>query len=59
MGFGLEEDAIHSPNENFRVENFLKGIESIIHFYLNFQKKKLLVLLFKKCINFISQTQRL
>ena len=41
MGFGLEEDAIHSPNESFRVENFFKGIESIIHFYLNFQKEEI------------------
>ncbi|MBP6609533.1 MAG: dipeptidase [Paludibacter sp.] len=35
MGFGLESDAIHSPNENFPVELFLKGIETIIEFYNN------------------------
>lgn len=40
MGFGLESDAIHSPNENFRVENFLNGIEAIVRFYLNFQKQE-------------------
>ncbi|HPS84643.1 MAG TPA: M20/M25/M40 family metallo-hydrolase, partial [Bacteroidales bacterium] len=39
MGFGLESDAIHSPNESFRVENFLNGIEAIVRFYLNFQKQ--------------------
>ena len=39
MGFGLESDAIHSPNENFPLELFYKGIETIIHFYLGFQKK--------------------
>jgi len=33
MGFGLESDAIHSPNENFPVVNFLKGIETITAFY--------------------------
>jgi acetylornithine deacetylase/succinyl-diaminopimelate desuccinylase-like protein len=33
MGFGLESDAIHSPNENFPVSNFLKGIETIPWFY--------------------------
>ena len=38
MGFGLESDAIHSPNENYRIENFLNGIEAIVRFYLNFQK---------------------
>ena len=33
MGFGLETDAIHSPNENYPVENFFKGIETITWFY--------------------------
>ena len=33
MGFGLDSDAIHSPNEHFGVFNFLKGIETIPHFY--------------------------
>lgn len=33
MGFGLESDAIHSPNENFPVDLFLKGIETIVEFY--------------------------
>lgn len=36
MGFGLESDAIHSPNENFPVVNFLKGIETIPLFYKYF-----------------------
>ena len=33
MGFGLESDAIHSPNENFPVELFFRGIETIVEFY--------------------------
>lgn len=33
MGFGLESDAIHSPNENYPLEQFYKGIETIPHFY--------------------------
>lgn len=36
MGFGLDSDAIHSPNEHFGVFNYLKGIETIPHFYKNF-----------------------
>jgi len=37
MGFGLEEDAIHSPNENYPLENFYKGIETIVAFYKHYQ----------------------
>jgi acetylornithine deacetylase/succinyl-diaminopimelate desuccinylase-like protein len=33
MGFGLDSDAIHSPNEHFGVFNYLKGIETIPYFY--------------------------
>jgi acetylornithine deacetylase/succinyl-diaminopimelate desuccinylase-like protein len=33
MGFGLESDAIHSPNENYPVVNLLKGIEAITWYY--------------------------
>lgn len=29
MGFGLDEDAIHSPNESYGLENYYKGIETI------------------------------
>ena len=36
MGFGLESDAIHSPNENFPLFNFYKGIETIPFFYKYF-----------------------
>lgn len=40
MGFGLNSDAIHSPNENFGVWNFLKGIETIPLFYKYFTELK-------------------
>jgi acetylornithine deacetylase/succinyl-diaminopimelate desuccinylase-like protein len=33
LGFGLEEDNIHSPNESFGIFNFNKGIETIIEFF--------------------------
>ena len=42
MGFGLESDAIHSPNENFPLYNFYKGIETIplfFKYYAEFYKK--------------------
>lgn len=40
MGFGLEDDAIHSPNENFPLYNFYKGIETIPYFYKYFMEQK-------------------
>jgi len=33
MGFGLDSDAIHSPNEHYGVFNYLKGIETIPYFF--------------------------
>lgn len=36
MGFGLDSDAIHSPNENYPLFNFYKGIETIPLFYTYF-----------------------
>ena len=40
MGFGLNSDAIHSPNEHFGVWNYLKGIETIPLFYKYFTELK-------------------
>lgn len=36
MGFGLDTDAIHSPNEHFGVFNYFKGIETIPLFFKNY-----------------------
>jgi acetylornithine deacetylase/succinyl-diaminopimelate desuccinylase-like protein len=36
MGFGLDSDNLHSPNEKFNIENFYKGIETIPHFHKYF-----------------------
>lgn len=33
MGFGLGSDAIHSPNENYPLEQFFNGIETLVWFY--------------------------
>lgn len=33
MGFGLDSDAIHSPNEHYGIFNYFKGIETIPHFF--------------------------
>jgi len=40
MGFGLDSDNIHSPNEKFGLFNFYKGIETIPHFYKNYSETK-------------------
>jgi acetylornithine deacetylase/succinyl-diaminopimelate desuccinylase-like protein len=36
MGFGLDSDAIHSPNEHYGVFNYFKGIETIPYFHKYF-----------------------
>jgi len=40
MGFGLESDAIHSPNENYPLGQFYKGIETIPYFYKYYAEMK-------------------
>jgi acetylornithine deacetylase/succinyl-diaminopimelate desuccinylase-like protein len=40
MGFGLDSDSIHSPNEHYGLFNFFKGIETIPHYYFNYAKMK-------------------
>jgi acetylornithine deacetylase/succinyl-diaminopimelate desuccinylase-like protein len=38
MGFGLDSDALHSPNEHYGIFNYLKGIETIPYFFSNYAK---------------------
>ncbi len=40
MGFGLDTDAIHSPNEHFGIWNYLKGIQTIPLFFKHFARLK-------------------
>jgi acetylornithine deacetylase/succinyl-diaminopimelate desuccinylase-like protein len=39
MGFGLEKNAIHSPNESFPLDMFHKGIEAVAEFYKNLSEQ--------------------
>ncbi len=40
MGFGLDSDNLHSPNEKFDIANFYKGIETIPYFHQYFAEMK-------------------
>lgn len=40
MGFGLDSDNLHSPNEKFDLRNFYKGIETIPYFHKYFQEMR-------------------
>lgn len=40
MGFGLDSDNLHSPNEKYGIENFNKGIETIPWFHKYFAEKE-------------------
>lgn len=39
MGFGLESNAIHSPNESFKIDLYKKGLETIVEFYKFYSNK--------------------
>jgi acetylornithine deacetylase/succinyl-diaminopimelate desuccinylase-like protein len=39
MGFGLDSDNLHSPNEKYDIANFYKGIETIPYFHQYFAEK--------------------
>ncbi len=36
MGFGLDSDAIHSPNEHFGLDRFAEGIDAILRFHIHY-----------------------
>lgn len=38
MGFGLDNDNLHSPNEKYNIENYYKGIETIPYFHKYFSE---------------------
>ena len=40
MGFGLDSDALHSPNEHYGLFNFYKGIETIPYFFKFYSELK-------------------
>lgn len=40
MGFGLDSDNLHSPNEKFNIENYYKGIETIPYFHKYFAEMR-------------------
>ena len=40
MGFGLDSDALHSPNEHYGIFNYMKGIETIPRFFHHFAQMK-------------------
>ncbi|GAB5551179.1 MAG: dipeptidase [Saprospiraceae bacterium] len=40
MGFGLDSDSIHSPNEHYGVFNYFKGIETIPYYFANYTELK-------------------
>jgi acetylornithine deacetylase/succinyl-diaminopimelate desuccinylase-like protein len=41
MGFGLDSDNLHSPNEKYNIANFYKGIETIPYFHKFFAEESL------------------
>ena len=40
MGFGLDSDGLHSPNEHYHIFNYYKGIETIPYFFQYFADMK-------------------
>lgn len=40
MGFGLDNDNLHSPNEKYNIENYYKGIETIPYFHKYFAEEQ-------------------
>lgn len=56
MGFGLESDAIHSPNENFSLDIFRKGIEAVVEFHLIYGKNNISLRIHRLIQNFLVES---
>ncbi|WP_077624464.1 dipeptidase [Sediminibacillus massiliensis] len=41
LGFGTPEDRLHSPNESFPIENFYKGMETLVYYWANIKETRL------------------
>jgi acetylornithine deacetylase/succinyl-diaminopimelate desuccinylase-like protein len=39
LGFGLDTDALHSPNEHYGIKNYFMGIETIALFFKHFKEQ--------------------
>jgi acetylornithine deacetylase/succinyl-diaminopimelate desuccinylase-like protein len=40
MGFGLDSDGLHSPNEHYGISNYFKGIKTIPYYFHNYSQLK-------------------
>ena len=40
MGFGLPDENLHAPNEHFNLENFDKGMETLVHYWYSLKDYK-------------------
>ena len=57
MGFGLDSDNLHSPNEKYGIENFYKGIETIPYFHKYFAEDSKLNNQFTEIIYFSTSSE--